>query len=136
MDWNFLKRSIFQTSLIALAVSLAIAILTPIPVWIALPVLLFSWPVTDIIIECIASQNPSAHKRITATQGKNVLLTQLTLLAILAFGISAGLKLPYLTGFSATLLVLCPLGSLNSIVAEREDNEKGGFHNPDEDRKE
>lgn len=136
MDWKFLKRTLPHTILIALSFSAAIAILTPIPFLVAAPILLFSWPVTDIIIEAIDSDNPNGPQRLTEPQARKTLFVQFAVMGVLAVGVSFGMHLPYLTAFSGILLVLSPLGSINSILAKRENNAPGGFNNPDSDHKE
>jgi hypothetical protein len=138
MDLKILKRTVVLTSLIAIAFATAIAIFTPIPFWIAAAILVFSWPVTDLIIERIGARNPQASARVkpNASQARYIIVTQFTIMGVLAVGVSAGLHVPYLTGFSYILLFLAPIGSINSILAESEDNAPGGFNNPDDNRKE
>ena len=117
IDWKYIKGNIIIGTLFAVGVSVLISITTTIPLWVALCVLLFNWPITEIIIEYIASRNPETNKRITVRSWWPPLITIFIILgASVVLHFAANLN--FWTAFAYSTLILTFAGAINGIIAE------------------
>jgi hypothetical protein len=129
MDWQYLMPKIAKSTTAALVLATLINFTSPVHFLIAAAVLLLAWPVTDIIIESIASKNPSAGERIIVKRWWPTFMT-IGLVFIVSGGLWLWLHLPFMTAFAYSLLGLSAVGAINGILMECEDNAPGGWLNP------
>ena len=127
MGWS--RRSTVRGSLSALGFATLIHVTSSVHFLIAAALLLFAWPVTDIICEAIVSRNPAAPKRITVTNWW-VPGIQFGVILIVATVLWRSSRLPFMTAFAYSLLGLSLVGAINGIIMEVEDNAPGGWLNP------
>ncbi len=132
IDWKYIRGNIIIGTLFAIGISVLISITTNIPLWVVLCVLLFNWPITEIIIECIATRNPTANKRITVRSLWPPLIT-LFIISIASVALHFAAKLNFWTAFAYSTLILTFAGAVNGIIAEHEDNAPGGWPKPKKD---
>jgi hypothetical protein len=129
MDWIFLKKQIISETILAIFFSFLIYFFAGYPFLLSLFILLFSWPVTGIIIEKIASTVPGSENRITVSSWKIPFFTTVALLLIglIVYWLS---ELTFYKSLAITVLIGAPAGAINGILMEWEDSQPGGFNNP------
>lgn len=128
MDWTYLRKQVLWGSALAAAVSLLIAAISPVPLLLALPILVFNWPITDIIIERIASRNPDADKRVVVRSWWPPALTAAIILVVTAL-VWRFARIPAGHAFAYATLTLTTAGAVLGIISEVEDNAPGGWLN-------
>jgi hypothetical protein len=129
MDRKILKKQIILGTILAIMFAFLIYFFAGYSFVLSLLVLLFSWPVTEIIIEKIASTIPGSENRITISNWKIPLFTifVLLLIGLIVYWFS---ELTFFKSLAITILIGAPAGALNGIVMEWEDIHSGGFNNP------
>ena len=129
MGMNWRRRSLVQGALFTIGFATLIHFTSSVHFFIAAAVLLFAWPVTDVICESIASKNPAATKRIAVTNWW-ILAIQLGVILTITTMLWRLTALPFMTAFAYSFLGLSSVGAINGIIMELEDNAPGGWLNP------
>jgi hypothetical protein len=113
-----LKRNdlLVQTG-VAVALALLVYTISSIPFLFALPVLLFNGPISEIVIEFIASRKPGADTRIEARSWRPVFITA-GAVVVLAGGLTLWRNLSFPESFAYALIGVTSLGAILGITSE------------------
>jgi len=130
MDWKFLKAKIISGTILATVIAFLIYYFAGYSFVLSLLVLLFSWPITEIVIEKIASTVPGYEKREIVSSWKTPLFTIAILLSI-GLVVHWLSELTFAESLAIAVLIGAPAGALNGIIMEWEDSRPGGFNNPE-----
>lgn len=129
MDWNYIRPQCAKSSVAALAFATLIHFTSPVHFLVAAAILLLAGPVTDIIIESIATRNPAAGERIFVKDWWSSVVF-FGVVIIISVVLRQWVPLPFMTAFAYALLLWSAVGAINAIVIEWEDNTPGGWLNP------
>lgn len=131
MDWKYLKGKIISGTIFASVIAFLIYYFVGYPFILSLLVLLFSWPIAEIIIEKIASTVPANENREIVSSWKFPLFT-ITILFLIGFIVYWFSEFTFTESLAITILIGAPVGAINGIIMEWEDSRPGGFNNPKE----
>ncbi len=129
IDWRFLGPHLLKSTALAFAFSVLIHVTSNVHFLVAATILLAAWPVTDFVIEAIASKNPSAAEGVIVKSWWPVAVKYILVLLVTG-ALWYWVPLPFMTAFAYALLALASIGAINGIVIEWEDNAPGGWLNP------
>lgn len=131
MQWKPLLRDVGVSTGLALGVAAFFDYVDAAPLLLSLGVLLFSGPVTEVVLELIRSRNPHGGELVPAPRRIGwIFMGCVACMAALALAASRWWHIRYWTAFARGWLTIAGAGAVNAIVAEWEDNAPGGFLNP------
>lgn len=96
---------------------------------IAASIFVFSWPMTDLIIENLASKNFKESEENLQNEWWLHLLHWCIIFGIAVAGV-LGAKKNFFEALSITIVWVSPIGAILGILSEWENNAPGGFNNP------
>ena len=124
-------RMIAAEAVLAAASALVVSIISPVNGWVALGVLLLTWPGATSLMVYLGSRNQSLEQ-VPLEWSWTSLLQRFVFIIPVAGLIWYFASIPPGSAFAYALLGMSAIGAINGVIMEAEDNAPGGWMNPQE----
>jgi hypothetical protein len=114
----------------ALGWAVALSAMSPLPLWFTLLVLFVFWPVFGLGANSAEPTEPVPPTREQRLSSLRIRMVQLAFVALVAVGVAWYFHIPYATAFAYSFLPLVASAAVNGALIDWEDNQPGGFLNP------